>query len=243
MALSNYVFESGDAIEVGSHGDHSYVYHSGNPVLDSGRSNYVFESGTGLGGQSIQVTLSQGGSDLVTTPVINDSTYRSGGIGWFADSQGSNPDSAFFNSAKLKDGTVIDDFADGDLSEYGGLTSYASVSGGVLEQDPEQSSGGESTAITSKSGLNYYPQPGDEFTFDVTMDENVSGAGFTWAAQNFTNSTGQIPDGYDASIGLGGGTDNEFFVRKVENGNTTKLYDAVVSLSAGTKYEFTVTWL
>lgn len=36
-------------MDVGSHGDHDYFYHSGTPVVDSGKSEYVFESGTGLG--------------------------------------------------------------------------------------------------------------------------------------------------------------------------------------------------
>lgn len=50
MGTSTYVFESGKPIAVGRHGDHSYVYQSGDPVLDMGASELVFESGVGLGG-------------------------------------------------------------------------------------------------------------------------------------------------------------------------------------------------
>lgn len=50
MTKSGYVFESGEAIDVGSPGDHDYVFSSGEPVTDSGVSTYVFESGTGLRG-------------------------------------------------------------------------------------------------------------------------------------------------------------------------------------------------
>lgn len=50
MAKSKYVFESGTAIDVGNHGDHSYVFESGSAVADNDESGYVFETGTGLRG-------------------------------------------------------------------------------------------------------------------------------------------------------------------------------------------------
>jgi len=57
MVKSDYVFESGDPIDVGTHGEHDYVYHSGEAVNDSGQSEYVFESGTGLGGGGAKVLV------------------------------------------------------------------------------------------------------------------------------------------------------------------------------------------
>lgn len=62
MPQSNYVFLSGEPLDVGFHGSTSYVFHSGDPVPNSGKSPYVFESGTGLGGQEaeIEITDSQG---------------------------------------------------------------------------------------------------------------------------------------------------------------------------------------
>lgn len=50
MAKSDYVYESGTAVDVGTHGEHSYVFASGEPFTDSGVSTYVFESGTGIRG-------------------------------------------------------------------------------------------------------------------------------------------------------------------------------------------------
>jgi hypothetical protein len=49
MAESDYVFLSGDPLDVGQHGETDYVFHSGDPVPNDGKSSYVFESGTGIG--------------------------------------------------------------------------------------------------------------------------------------------------------------------------------------------------
>lgn len=50
MTDSSYVYESGDPIQVGSHGQTDFLFHSGDPVTNSGDSTYVYESGVGLGG-------------------------------------------------------------------------------------------------------------------------------------------------------------------------------------------------
>jgi hypothetical protein len=50
MPDSSYVFESGTPVKVGSHGQTSYLFHSGDAVLNEGESTYVFESGVGLRG-------------------------------------------------------------------------------------------------------------------------------------------------------------------------------------------------
>jgi len=51
MPDSDYVFEKGEPIFVGSHGDTEYVFESGVPVSNTGdESSFVFESGIGLGG-------------------------------------------------------------------------------------------------------------------------------------------------------------------------------------------------
>lgn len=50
MPESNYVHESGEPIAVGTHGETNFLFHSGDPVPNTGRSDYVFESGVGLGG-------------------------------------------------------------------------------------------------------------------------------------------------------------------------------------------------
>lgn len=48
-----YVFLSGDPVQTGSAGDHNYEFISGEPLLDAGKSDYVFVSGTGVGGGSV----------------------------------------------------------------------------------------------------------------------------------------------------------------------------------------------
>jgi hypothetical protein len=49
MPESDFIFEEGEAITVGSHGETSYVFAAGTPVPNGGVSTFVFESGTGLG--------------------------------------------------------------------------------------------------------------------------------------------------------------------------------------------------
>ncbi|AGM11743.1 hypothetical protein HCTV5_137 [Halovirus HCTV-5] len=54
MPGSGFVFEEGEAIRVGSHGQHDFVYHERAEVTDAGQSNFVFEAGTGLGGGGLE---------------------------------------------------------------------------------------------------------------------------------------------------------------------------------------------
>jgi len=49
MPNSDYVFQSGEPIELGQAGDHAYEFVSGSPLVDSGASEFVFVSGTGIG--------------------------------------------------------------------------------------------------------------------------------------------------------------------------------------------------
>lgn len=49
MAESDYIYEQGEPISEGSHGQHDYVFSNGEPVPDTGKSEVVFESGIGLG--------------------------------------------------------------------------------------------------------------------------------------------------------------------------------------------------
>lgn len=75
--MADYLFERGEEIATGSHGDHDYVYASGEPVPDTGPSTLVFESGVGIGGGIIidsfedgdlaEYEVMQGGPTSVTT--------------------------------------------------------------------------------------------------------------------------------------------------------------------------------
>lgn len=120
MPESKYVFESGDPIFTGSHGSHDYVYHSGDPVPDYGQSSLVFESGTGLGGLTITAKVSTYSVSIVDNAVDIDS------LKWRIN--GSDKGTvAYYDDAKHSDGTVFDDFSDGDISEYSGDTEYYTV--------------------------------------------------------------------------------------------------------------------
>lgn len=77
MVKSNFVFESGDAIEVGSHGGHDFVYAGGEEVEDRGKSDYIFEAGTGLGPADWSLRFLSGG-DLVDSDPANFSASIGG---------------------------------------------------------------------------------------------------------------------------------------------------------------------
>ena len=49
MPNSDYVFKGGEPVEVGQAGDHAYEFVSGSPLVDSGASEFVSVSGTGIG--------------------------------------------------------------------------------------------------------------------------------------------------------------------------------------------------
>lgn len=78
--VNPFIYESGKEISLGAHGEHSYVFASDSPVTDAGLSEYVFESGTGLGGGVID-TFERGdlspytgsGFSIVSSPVIEGS--------------------------------------------------------------------------------------------------------------------------------------------------------------------------
>ena len=53
MVGSDLVYESGNPVTVGEHGEHEYVFVRGNPLADRGVSTLVFESGTGIGGDDL----------------------------------------------------------------------------------------------------------------------------------------------------------------------------------------------
>jgi len=49
--MVDYIFEQGERVATGSHGQTDYVFASGTPVPNTGVSDLVFESGVGLGGE------------------------------------------------------------------------------------------------------------------------------------------------------------------------------------------------
>lgn len=72
--------------------------------------------------------------------------------------------------------TIFDDFNDGDISEYSGDTSNVSVvTSPTLEGSHALQGSGETSTITSTTGLNAYPSTGDQFSMYVRTDRTPDG--------------------------------------------------------------------
>lgn len=111
MPDSDYIFESGEAISVGSHGEHDFVYASGKEVTDTGQSEYVYEAGTGLGGGSLVVDgTTVGFYETDDTPSewldYTEQNVDTNAQGWLADGYETSPGSyAFYFFGALSNAT------------------------------------------------------------------------------------------------------------------------------------------
>lgn len=90
---SGYVYKQGDPIQVGEHGVHSNLYHSGEAVVDNGASAFIFEAGTGLGRNYTWVDSFEDGSmseydDGPFTPVQDSSVATD--RDWYLKSESNN---------------------------------------------------------------------------------------------------------------------------------------------------------
>ena len=52
MEESDFVYEKGDPVSTGRHGEHDFLYIKGEPVPDEGVSDLIFEGGTGIGARN-----------------------------------------------------------------------------------------------------------------------------------------------------------------------------------------------
>lgn len=78
----SYVHQSGVPVVTGSHGQHGATYVSGTPMRDSGGSEYVHESGTGIdtgAGHAFEVTVN---GVTATGEIDQTGVPSSGGIGF-----------------------------------------------------------------------------------------------------------------------------------------------------------------
>lgn len=75
MPESNFVYEEGEAIDTGRHGETDYVFHQGDPVPNEGVSSLVFESGTGLGAAWVELTGLGVTSNDGNAAVVNGKIY------------------------------------------------------------------------------------------------------------------------------------------------------------------------
>ncbi|NEU56786.1 hypothetical protein [Halorussus sp. MSC15.2] len=131
---------------------------------------------------------------------------------------------------------VIDDFEDGDLSEYAfeAGSSYANVvsspthSGSYALEFADASPGAIST-----SGLNAYPSAGDTFSYWVRASGGADNLNVTWGVQDHDNR-------YYAKLKPSSG---EFYLFTYENGNgQSHSNEHHLSLSQDTWYEIEIQW-
>ncbi len=176
----------------------------------------------------------------------SNTEFSSGGVGFWASdiTSGSN---AYVDIIEIADNGpgvgVIDDFEDGEISEYSKFddTGSFSVQTGTVHDGTQALQGNVTTAsppndyIYSSSGLHRYPQAGDTFEF--------------WVRGEPTNSSSTIP-----AVLFGGNDQSDcycYWIRPaddiirldvVSGGNRTLLASRSVSLSASTWYRGVVEW-
>ncbi len=176
MADSTLTFQEGEPIEVGSHGQHDYVFEEGVEVVDAGESTLVFESGTGIGGANqpygIGFEIGSGTGDV-------------------------NVGEGFFDNVRIVGGDLVESFEDQDISYYQEIGQSGSTwtveSGPKTPQDGSyylEGQGGDSTSnhrfVTyfDQQALDRYPQPGDTFRMAWNTGgnnpEEKQGPGFSY---------------------------------------------------------------
>lgn len=135
--------------------------------------------------------------------------------------------------------TIIDDFEDGDKSEYGNDPEPANWSvqqGTVLEgsYSLEGDSGdGSAIGISSTTGLNYYPSQGDVFRSYFQGGSGPSRGGPFYFVQS---QSGVTPEGYHVRMDIDG--DSMVLYRTDSSGNfASTLGSTSVTLSNGTLYD------
>lgn len=168
---------------------------------------FIIEVDWGEGG-SITATLKDENGNQIAQISATDSTFTDGGISFNIFSR-EGTHSGFFDIAELTATTsstgAIDDFNDGDLSEYTGVTGdWSPQTTTVFEGSHAievQDTGGGTSVISSLSGLPRYPQRGDTFSYRTRIDTSVAdNALIEWA------SSADFGDKYGVLIDIAGGS-------------------------------------
>jgi len=118
MTESSYLFEQGEAVSVGSHGDHEYVFHSGDPVPDTGLSSLVFETGVGLGEAQVVFFSDQSNNRFAELDYADFSVIqsRSSPVGSDPDGAGGDP-TVFWGANSQPDDRDLDRFFEFDPAD------------------------------------------------------------------------------------------------------------------------------
>lgn len=137
-------------------------------------------------------------------------------------------------------GSIIDDFDDGDLSEY---TVYRQGPASVVSSPTYSGAGalkidGTSTDVVSMSGLPDYPEAGDTFSTRVRWTSNANGVQFAYGIQTYV----EYSDQEYYFVNIRPDADQIVLKRYDLNGKHKLDKNFNVGLSADTWYELEVDW-
>jgi len=136
--MTDFVFEQGDKIQTGTHGDTEYVFAGGDPVPNTGGSDFVFESGVGIGGVGeFNITVRANGESVSRTAKMT-LDYP---LQWADAGDPNYTQVTVRDNLGVKNGEIIEDFSEG-LSPYtqSGDPNNYSISDGALRCDITESS-------------------------------------------------------------------------------------------------------
>ncbi len=154
---------------------------------------------------TITMTVSDASGTELASVSLADTTYDDGTVGWYNWHAASDWHADSWFGADSGDGqTAVEDFERADpLAEYGGADGRFSVTSSSTYEGSKalvNDSGSYASAV-STSGLDSYPQRGDEvhYYFDNAADDNFV------AVHLFAQSEEDAPDTYTVGIGGTGG--------------------------------------
>ncbi|UPW00816.1 hypothetical protein M0R88_01620 [Halorussus gelatinilyticus] len=182
------------------------------------------------------VTLFDAGGTQVTQISTADSTWTSGGVGY--DAYLGSGETAYFDDVRLKTATtVVDDFEDGDISEYNfdrGSSSASVVSSPTHSGSYALEYTAGNVEAISTSGLNAYPSAGDTFSYRVRGSGGAAKTNLSYGVQGHTNR-------YFVRVNI---ADDSLALYRLEGGSSTELAAdwSTPTLSQDTWYELEVQW-
>ena len=172
----------------------------------------------------------------VTQLSATDSTWTSGGIGYdaYLASSGSGSGTMYFDYV-TKGRYLIDNFEDGDLSEYSfdkGSSGASLVTSPTYNGSTALAINGTNTEMVSTSGLNTYPEAGDAFRYHVRTTGGAEDVNLTYGVQDHNNR-------YFIRVDV---PNNDLMLFRYENGNFYQLAATDPVLTEDTWYEVGVEW-
>lgn len=141
-----------------------------------------------------QVTIFDSTGTQVAQLSGTDSEWKSGGIGFYRPNHYSG--SFYIDGTYITEeddsgaGIVVDDFEDGDLSEYDfdrGESGASIVSSPTVNGSNALEISGAETEMIKKTGLPNEPQAGDVFSYWVRATDGVDMVNLTYGVQDHTN--------------------------------------------------------